>query len=183
MDISSTSLSLKKKWIKEDMLEKRILNELLPRRLSNDDKESNQMNSDVENKIDIRNESAALVYLYLDGIFARHFPTYVRDYVIRLIENSREADLTRTLALLTEMKDNNYQFTMENLKKVVATFVKEDLSSDRITSFFKLIFGLIVFARKNEKKILHKNIPVVTLNFIQLMKHWFAANNGWTAYT
>ena len=128
MDISSTSLSLKKKWIKEDMLEKRILNELLPRRLSNDDKESNQMNSDVENKIDIRNESAALVYLYLDGIFARHFPTYVRDYVIRLIENSREADLTRTLALLTEMKDNNYQFTMENLKKVVATFVKEDLS-------------------------------------------------------
>ena len=81
------------------------------------------------------------------------------------------------------MKDNNYQFTMKNLKKVVATFVKEDLSWYRITSFFKLIFGLIVFARKNEDKILHENIPVVTLHFIHLTKDWVAANNGWTAYT
>ena len=81
------------------------------------------------------------------------------------------------------MKDNNYQFTMKNLKKVVATFVKEDLSWYCITSFFKLIFGLIVFARKNEEKILHENIPVVTLHFIHLTKDWVAANNGWTAYT
>ena len=74
MDSSSTSSSLKKKWIKEDMLEKHILNELLPRCLSNDEEELNQMNSDVENEMDMRNESGALVYLYLDGIFARHFP-------------------------------------------------------------------------------------------------------------
>ena len=131
----------------------------------------------------MRNESGALVYLYLDGIFARHFPPYVPDYVIRLIENSRESDLTHTLALLTEMEENNYQFTLENLKKVVVTFVKKDLSCDCITSFFKLTFGLIVFARKNEEKILHKNIPVITFHFIQLTKDWIAANNGWTAYT
>ena len=46
------------------------------------------MNSGVENEMDMRNESGALVYLYLDGIFARHSPPYVPDYVIRLIENS-----------------------------------------------------------------------------------------------
>ena len=183
MDSNSTSSSLKKKWIKEDMLEKHILNELLPRRLSNDEEELNQMNSDVENEMDMRNESGALVYLYLDGIFARHFPPYVPDYVIRLIENSRKDDLTHTLALLTEMKENNYQFTLENLKKVVDTFVKEDMSWDRITSFFKLIFGLIVFARKNEEKILYKNIPAIILHFIQMTKDWIAANNGWTTYT
>ena len=181
MDLDS--LSLKKKWIQEDKLEKHILNELLPRRLSNDEEESNQMSSDVENEMDMRSESGALVYLYLDGIFARHFPPYVPDYVIRLIENSREADLTHTLALLKEMKNINYQFTMENLKKVVATFLKEDLSWHRITSFFKLIFGLVVFARKNEEKILHKNIPMLALHFKKLTKDWVAANNGWTAYT
>ena len=183
MDSNSTSSSLKKKWIKEDMLEKHILNELLPRRLSNDEEELNQMNSDVENEMDMRNESGALVYLYLDGIFARHFPPYVPDYVIRLIENSRKDDLTHTLALLTGMKENNYQFTLENLKKVVDTFVKEDMSWDRITSFFKLIFGLIVFARKNEEKILYKNIPAIILHFMQMTKDWIAANNGWTTYT
>ena len=86
----------------------------------------------------MRNESGALVYLYLDGIFARHFPPYVPDYVIRLIENSRKADLTHTLVLLTEMKDNKYQFTIENLKKLVAKFVKEDLSWYRITYFSNL---------------------------------------------
>ena len=84
MDSSSTSLSLKKKWIKEDMLEKHILNELLPRRLSNDEEELNQINTGVENEMDMRNESGALVYLHLDGIFAPHFPPCVPDYVIRL---------------------------------------------------------------------------------------------------
>ena len=72
---------------------------------------------------------------------------------------------------------------MENLKKVVDTFVKEDMSWDRITSFFKLIYGLIVFARENEEKILYKNIPAIILHFIQMTKDWIAANNGWTAYT
>ena len=85
------------------------------------------MNLGIENEMDIRNENSALVYLYLDGIFARHFSPYFPGYVIRLVENSREGDLTHTLALLKEMKDNISQVTIENLKIVVAKFVKDFL--------------------------------------------------------
>ena len=61
---------------------------------------------DVEDEPEMKNESGALVYLYLDGSCSRHFPPYVPDHVVRLIENSRKGDLAHIFALLDVIKES-----------------------------------------------------------------------------
>ena len=93
---------------------------------------------------------AVLWYIFTWMEFSsHHLPPYVPDHVVQLLENSRKGDLAHIFALLDVIKDSKFQLSIENLKTLSAKFVNEDMSWDSITSYFKLTFCLIVFARNN----------------------------------
>ena len=182
MDDDIDSSTEKHKWVATDLLEKKILKEVLPHQYLEDENDEDNEHHFLNGENSMRSESGALTYLYLDGIFSSHFPPYVPDHVIRLIENSRKGDVTHARTLIDFMKDNDVRFSIENLKQIAAKFIKTEMSWECITSFFKFIFCLVIFARENGDFILHKNIPQMILHFLDAIKNWILNNQGWTAY-
>ena len=100
MDDDIDSSTEKHKWVATDLLEKKILKEVLPHQYLEDENDEDNEHHFLNDENSMRSESGALTYLYLDGIFSSHFPPLSYFQNVIQIDNNCFVFSYSTLSLL-----------------------------------------------------------------------------------